>query len=127
MALRHYRCGDASLIMALLSEAAFICLDNAVLLAEDVAQAMREHDDLLDGTRPPAAHQIAGCLLSAPALTASAPMRMTGASKSATYRALEQLAAAGVLAPAGQAHGVNAWTAPRLVSALDRFLDRAVC
>lgn len=125
-ALRYYQRGDPAPFMELLTEAAFICLDNSALLAEDIAQAMREHDELLDGTRSPAAHQIAGCLLSAPALTASAAMRMTGVSESAAYRALDQLSADGILTPAGKVRGASVWTATRIVTALDSFLDRAM-
>lgn len=126
MALKYFQRGDAAPVMELLTEAAFICLDNAALLAEDVAQAVREHDDLLDGIRSPAAHQISRSLISAPALTAAAAMRMTGASESAAYRALDQLTADKILAPAGKVRGATAWTAPRIVTALENFLDRAV-
>lgn len=113
-------------MVELLIEGTFIALDNAAILAAELAAAAEAHEELLGAARSPAALMLTGNLGAVPALTASAAMRMTGASESAAYRALDQLEAAGILVPSGKTGGVLAWTAPQIVSAFDAFLGRTL-
>ncbi|MCC3292605.1 Fic family protein [Arthrobacter sp. zg-Y1110] len=125
-ALENYRDGNPCSIVEFFTEAAFITLDNCLMLLADVNKAAEEHRVLLGRTRSPAALHIAADLVRAPALTAATAMAVSGCSESAAYRALDQLTAAGILAPAPKARGTLAWTAPRVVNALESFLSRAL-
>lgn len=123
-ALDAYREGDVTPIVERFAESSVLAVDNGRRLAEDI-RAVKDSYEERAADAPTSVRRILELLPGEPAVTADMLAEYAGLSTATSYRAIERLQEAGILAPAGKIKGISIWVAPDILAALDNFADRA--
>ena len=124
-ALTDYRNGDPNPIVSRFSRASFVAVANGSALADDLQSAHDEWTDRLRAREGSAARRTLPHLFSSPAITSAVLRERVGVSQPAADNAIRQLVDADILTKAsGMQRGI-VYVAPDVISALDRFADRA--
>ncbi|MCC3292584.1 Fic family protein [Arthrobacter sp. zg-Y1110] len=123
-ALDAYREGDVAPIVERFAESSVLAVDNGRRLAQDI-RAVKDSYAERAADAPTSVRRILELLPGEPAVTADMLAEYAGLSTATSYRAIERLQEAGILAPAGKIKGTSIWVAPDILAALDAFADRA--
>lgn len=124
-ALTAYRDGDVEPIVRQLVGASFRAVDNGRHLVADLERIHQDWSDALPSRRGSAARRLLPLLLNQPAVNVAYVVDVTGVALSAAQRAVEQLAAAGILTRSGGGRRNRVWVALDVIDALDAFAERA--
>lgn len=129
-ALTAYRTGDPNPIVEEFSRAALAAVDNGQELAADLKVLHDSWTSTLRARKDAVAWRILPFLLRQPSVTSKLIQETMTVTQPAADNALRQLQAAGVLANPRTVHGEGpkrniVWHAPGVLSALDRFGERA--
>jgi len=124
-ALTAYRTGDAGPIVERFSQAAFAAVSNGRRLDRDLADIYAAWEHAITSRRDAAIWRVLPLLVSQPAVTIKFIQHSTGVSQPAAQNAVDQLVAAGVLAPASANRRNRVWVASEVIGALDDFAARA--
>ncbi|WP_353080628.1 Fic family protein [Tessaracoccus lapidicaptus] len=122
-ALTAYRRGDLVPIVEAFVEASRRAMENANILRSDIND-LRDRILATADRRTANLMKVADLCSAEPALTAEMVADL-GVPVPSVYRILDRLAATGVLRVEKPIGGVRVWTVPGLLSALDRFAERA--
>lgn len=123
-ALTAYRQGDAAPIVERFSQAAFAAVGTGRRLDADLADIYAGWEHAISARRDAAVWRVLPRLISQPAVTIRFIQEATGVSQPAAQNAVDQLVAAGVLAPASENRRNRVWVAPEVITALDDFAAR---
>lgn len=124
-ALTVYREGNPRPIVERLAAASFSALRNGTALVEDLREIRGGWDERVEVRRDSRAWAIADVLLRHPVVTAPLLAREFGIPHQNLYRSLEPLVDAGVLVEFTDKKRNRMWRAPEVLTALDRFAERA--
>lgn len=122
-ALTAYRRGDLVPIVEAFVEASRRAIENANILRSDIND-LRDRILATADRRTANLMKVADLCSGEPALTAEMVADL-GVPVPSVYRILDRLVATGVLRVEKPIGGVRVWTVPGLLSALDRFAERA--
>ena len=124
-ALTAYRDGDPAPIVSSLATGTLEAVVNARRLVDDLHAVRARWDDAVTARRDAAAWRVADLLLRQPVLDAATIAREIGVAPGNALRALEPLAAAGVVTEfSGRARN-RLWQAREVLDAVDAFAARA--
>ncbi|WGX99218.1 Fic family protein [Nocardioides sp. L-11A] len=123
-ALTAYRDGDVEPIVQQFVSASFRAVGNGRQLVAELEQVYDGWTDRLASRRGSAARRLLPHLLNQPAVTVAHAQAATGVALSAAQRAVEQLAAAGIVDPVGTGRRNRVWLAQEVIDALDAFAER---
>ncbi|WP_436700299.1 Fic family protein [Nocardioides sp. BYT-33-1] len=123
-ALTAYRDGDVEPIVQQFVSASFRAVGNGRQLVSELEQVYDGWTDRLASRRGSAARRLLPHLLNQPAVNVAHAQAATGVALSAAQRAIEQLAAAGIIDPVGTGRRNRVWLAQEVIDALDAFAER---
>ncbi|MBO0843336.1 MAG: Fic family protein [Nocardioides sp.] len=124
-ALTAYREGDVEPIVRQFVNASFRAVDNGRQLADELDATYRSWSERLKSRRGSAARRLLPHLLNQPAVNITYAQQVTGVAVSAAQRGVQQLEHASILTRSGSGQRNRVWLAHDVISALDRFADRA--
>lgn len=124
-ALNAYREGDINQIVELTARSTVFAVSNSRALVKDIRSLREKWVKQVGGRRGSATAALTQMLAGQPVVTADTVAKATGVSIAAAYRAVQEHVTAGVLVPGGKIRGVQSWSTPELVSALEAFAARA--
>lgn len=124
-ALTAYRSGDPGPIVQVFAEASLVALQNAKLLARDIAEFQEAWDEKLAGLRADAAARtLARLTIEYPVLNSPTAVAVTGLSKPSVSNGFDELVKRGVLAPGNSKQRNRVWVNQDVLDALDAFAVR---
>ena len=124
-ALTAYRAGDPEPIVKIMAEATFPAIGNGRRLAADLRATRARWADLITARRGAAAHRLADLLIQHPVIDMPLVAKELSLATSNAQHAIDRLVDDGVLQLIGKGARDRVWEAPEVISALDRFAQRA--
>ena len=124
-ALTDYRAGDPVPIIERVARASFAAVDNGRQLVAELRTVRAGWNERIRARRDSKAWKIADLLVRHPVVNAALVARELGVREANVYRALQPLAAAGVLAEFTDRKRNMLWRADEVLIALDAFAMRA--
>lgn len=124
-ALTHYRNGDVHAIVQAVSEAAFFAVSSGNELVAELTKMSARWEDQVIARRGSAAARLGGVLLRQPVVSAKIVATELKVSVTAAQHAIDTFVTAGVLTPANTWKRNRIWVTPEVLTALDRFGERA--
>ena len=124
-ALTAYRKGDATQIVTVVADAAFLAVSNGGLLVEDLKRARDAWDERITARRGSGASRLKDLLLKQPVISVKIVQHELEISQPAAQQAIDRFVEAGVLVKTNAAKRNRFWAAHQVLTALDEFGARA--
>jgi Fic family protein len=125
-ALAAYREGDVAPIVSQVAGAAVLAVDNGRALAADIAQVRESWADMIPSRAGAASRRLADHMFAQPLVNTAAVVVSLGVSEPTARRALDELAAAGVIRQVTAARRNRVWQADAALQVMDRFAERSL-